>query len=212
MLVLSGMTGCGKTEILHEMKKKGAQMLDLEGVANHKGSVFGHLGQSPQPSTEQFENNLAQIWRTFDFSKPLWIEDESRNVGGVSIPDPLYVLMTKATVVRIDLPKPYRVSRLVNEYAGIDDGDIAMNLHKIKDSLGNKNVQDLLQLLSDKKYTDFADKILDYYDESYDYSLKRKPLSQIINFTPLGITPFEQAVEIIDFAYNNLNDITENER
>jgi len=212
ILVLSGMTGCGKTEILHEMKKKGAQILDLEGVANHKGSVFGHLGQKPQPSTEQYENNLAQIWRTFDFSKPLWIEDESRNVGGVSIPDPLFALMTKASVLKIELPKAYRVSRLVTEYAGIDDGEIAMNLQKIKDSLGNKNVQDLLQLLTAQQYTDFADKILDYYDNSYDYSLKRKAFSQIIDFTPKGKTPAEQAIEILDFAHNNFNDITEYER
>jgi tRNA 2-selenouridine synthase len=206
------MTGCGKTEILHEMKKKGVQILDLEGVANHKGSVFGHLGQPPQPSTEQYENNLAQIWRTFDFSKPLWIEDESRNVGGVSIPDPLFDLMSKATVLKIELPKAYRVSRLVNEYAGIDDGEIAMNLQKIKDSLGNKNVQDLLQLLTAQQYNDFADKILDYYDESYDYSLKRKTFSQIMDFIPKGKTPAEQALEILDFAHNNFNDITEYER
>jgi tRNA 2-selenouridine synthase len=212
MLVLSGMTGCGKTEILHEMKKKGAQILDLEGVANHKGSVFGHLGQKPQPSNEQYENNLAQIWRTFDFSKPLWIEDESRNVGGVFIPDPLFTLMTKATVIRIDFPKAYRIERVVAEYAGIDDAEIAVNLRKIRVSLGNRNVQDLLLLLSSQQYIAFADKILDYYDESYDYSLKRKAFSIIENMNPKGLMPSEQAEEILDFANNNLNDIAEYER
>jgi tRNA 2-selenouridine synthase len=212
MLVLSGMTGCGKTEILHEIKKKGAQMLDLEGVANHKGSVFGHLGQNPQPSTEQYENNLAQIWQTFDFSKPLWIEDESRNVGAVSIPDPLYTLMTKATVIRIDFQREYRVKRLVAEYAGINDEEIALNLQKIKDSLGHKNVQDLLLLLSSGEYTAFAHKILDYYDESYGYSLKRKAFSSIVSFTPKGATPAEQAAEILDFSNTNLNDVIEYEQ
>jgi len=212
MLVLSGMTGCGKTEILHEIKKKGAQMLDLEGVANHKGSVFGHLGQAPQPSTEQFENNLAKIWRTFDFSKPLWIEDESRNVGVVSIPDPLYTLMTKAAVIRIDFQKEYRVSRLVTEYAGINDEEIALNLQKIKESLGHKNVQDLLLLLASQEYFAFAHKILDYYDESYDYSLKRKAFSSIQSFLPHGLTPAEQATEILDFSNTILNDVIEYER
>lgn len=211
MLVLSGMTGCGKTEILHEIRKSGAQMLDLEGVANHKGSVFGHLGQNPQPSTEQFENNLAQIWRSFDFSKPLWIEDESRNVGVVNIPDPLYALMTKATVIRIDFPKEYRVTRLVAEYADINDEEIAMNLLKIMDSLGHKNVQDLLLLLSAQRYPAFVDKILDYYDESYDYSLKRKAFSRIERLTPQGLTPLEQAVEILDFSNTILNDVIEYE-
>jgi tRNA 2-selenouridine synthase len=200
ILVLSGMTGCGKTEILHEIKKLGAQMLDLEGIANHKGSVFGHLGQNPQPSTEQFENNLAHIWRTFDFSKPLWIEDESRNVGAVSIPDPLYALMSNATVIRIDFQKEYRVSRLVAEYAGINDEEIALNLQKIKDSLGHKNVQDLLLMLSSQEYEAFTYKILDYYDESYNYSLKRKAFSSIKSFSPLGVTAPEQAAEILDFS------------
>ena len=212
LLVLSGMTGCGKTEILHEIKKTGAQMLDLEGIANHKGSVFGHLGQKPQPSTEQYENNLAQIWRSFDFSKPVWIEDESRNVGGVSIPDPLYALMTQARVIRIDFPKAYRIARLVAEYAGIDDAEIALSLQKIRDSLGNKNVQDLLQLLSEQQYAPFVNKILDYYDESYDYSLKRKAFSKIESISPKGKTPAEKAAEILDFVNNDFNDITEYER
>ena len=212
LIVLSGMTGCGKTEILHEITKKGAQVLDLEGIANHKGSVFGHLGQNPQPSTEQYENNLAQIWRSFDFSKPVWIEDESRNVGGVSIPDPLYAQMNKATVIRIDFPKEYRISRLVAEYAGIDDEEIAMSLQKIKDSLGNKNVKDLLQLLSEQQYASFVDKILDYYDESYDYSLKRKAFFHIENISPVGLTPAEQANEILDFSNTILNNIAEYER
>ena len=212
ILVLSGMTGCGKTEILHEIKKKGAQMLDLEGVANHKGSVFGHLGQDPQPSTEQFENNLAQIWRTFDFSKPVWIEDESRNVGVVSIPDPLYAQMNKAIVIRIDFQKEYRVRRLVAEYAGINDEEIALNLQKIRESLGHKNVQDLLLLLSAQHYSIFVNKILDYYDESYDYSLKRKAFSSIKPFFPQEVTPAEQAAEILDFSKTILNDVIEYER
>ena len=212
MLVLSGMTGCGKTEILHEIRKQGAQMLDLEGVANHKGSVFGHLGQNPQPSTEQFENDLADIWRTFDFSKPVWIEDESRNVGGVSIPDPLYALMTKATVIRIDFQKEYRIKRLVTEYAGIDDAEIASSLQKIKEALGHKKVQDLLELLTGQQYYDFADRILDYYDESYDYSLKRKAFSRIETLSPKSMTPAEQAAEILDFSNTILNDVIEYER
>lgn len=211
LLVLSGMTGCGKTEILHEIMKTGAQMLDLEGVANHKGSVFGHLGQEPQPSTEQYENNLAQIWRSFDFSKPIWIEDESRNVGAVNIPEPLYTSMSKANVIRIDFPKDYRVNRLVAEYADIDDEAIAESLVKIKEALGSKKVQDLLLLLSYQQYSFFVKKILYYYDESYDYCLKRKAFSRIENISPKGLTPAEQATEILDFANYITNDVAEYE-
>lgn len=211
LLVLSGMTGCGKTAILHEIKKMGGQILDLEGMANHKGSAFGHVGQKPQPSTEQYENNLAAIWRSFDFSKPLWIEDESRNVGSVQIPEPLYTSMSKAIVIKIDFPRKYRVQRLVAEYAGIDDQAIALSLQKIKDKIGNKNVQDLLLLLSDQKYANFADKILDYYDESYDYSLKRRLFSRVETMNAMGLTLLEQAIKIIDFSNIILNDVVEYE-
>ncbi|MDP4290686.1 MAG: tRNA 2-selenouridine(34) synthase MnmH [Bacteroidota bacterium] len=200
MLVLSGMSGCGKTEILQEVKKKGGQILDLEGLANHKGSVFGHVGQKPQPSTEQFENDLARIWSTFDFTKPLWVEDESRNIGLVHIPEPLFAAMNKAPVIKIGFPKEYRVKRLVDEYAAINDGEIASSLNKLKDTLGSKNVHDLLVLLSEKQYAAFADKILDYYDASYDYSLKRKSFLRIENISPKGLTPAEHAAEILEFG------------
>lgn len=212
LLVLSGMTGCGKTEILHEIKKLGAQMIDLEGMANHKGSTFGHVGQKPQPSTEQYENDIAAIWSSLDFSKPVWIEDESRNVGRVQVPEPLYVLMNKATVIEIDFPRSYRVDRLVAEYAGIDDEAIALSLQKIKDSLGNQNVQDLLLLLSNRQYPAFVDKILDYYDKSYAYSLNRRAFSRLEKISPKGLNPKEQANEILDFANNIFNDVTEYER
>lgn len=212
LLVLSGMTGCGKTEILHEIKKLGAQMIDLEGMANHKGSTFGHVGQKPQPSTEQYENDIAAIWSSLDFSKPVWIEDESRNVGRVQVPEPLYALMNKATVIEIDFPRSYRVDRLVAEYAGIDDEAIALSLQKIKDSLGNQNVQDLLLLLLNRQYPAFVDKILDYYDKSYAYGLNRRAFSRLEKISPKGLNPKEQAKEILDFANNVFNDVTEYER
>jgi tRNA 2-selenouridine synthase len=212
LLVLSGMTGCGKTEILHEIKKKGAQMIDLEGMANHKGSTFGHVGQKPQPSTEQYENDIAVLWSGFDFSKPIWIEDESRNVGRVLVPEPLYTLMTRATVIGIDFPRNYRVDRLVAEYAGVDDEAIALSLQKIKDSLGNQNVQDLLLLLSYHQYSVFVKKILDYYDKSYAYSLDKRAFSQVVKMSPKGLNPKEQAIEILDFANNIFNDVIEYER
>jgi len=211
ILILSGMTGSGKTDILNEMKKKGVQVLDLEGIANHKGSVFGHIGQLQQPSSEQFENNLAKRWNEFDYSRPVWIEDESRNIGKVQIPETLYHAMNKAVVIRIDLPVQYRIDRLITEYADIDDDAIGQSLLKIKDSLGLKNVQDLLQLLSSKNYQGFALKILTYYDESYDYSLKRKAFVRIERMTPEGLTPAEQAVEILDFTNKILNDVIEYE-
>ena len=69
------------------------QVIDLEGLANHKGSAFGSLGQPPQPSTEQFANNLFDEWNKLINDLPFWVEDESRNIGTVFIPDSFYLNM-----------------------------------------------------------------------------------------------------------------------
>jgi len=90
MIVLGGMTGSSKTHILRYLKTTGQQVVDLEGLANHKGSAFGALGQAAQPSTEQFANILFNDWKQLNGKLPVWIEDESRNIGSVFMPDRFY--------------------------------------------------------------------------------------------------------------------------
>ncbi|HEU4717669.1 MAG TPA: tRNA 2-selenouridine(34) synthase MnmH, partial [Bacteroidia bacterium] len=77
--VVGGETGSGKTDILHELARKGEQVLDLEGLARHKGSSYGAIGQDPQPTVEQFENDFVHALTKLDPSRPVWIEDESRS-------------------------------------------------------------------------------------------------------------------------------------
>ena len=84
ILVLGGYTGCGKTDILLELQRLGSQVIDLEGLARHKGSAFGALGQAEeQPGNEWFENQLYEQWRRCDPARPVWLEDESRHIGHV---------------------------------------------------------------------------------------------------------------------------------
>jgi tRNA 2-selenouridine synthase len=117
LTVLSGKTGTGKTEILEELAKLGHQVLNLEKCAHHKGSAFGAIGETPQPSNEQFENNLAGIWMTLDFGKPVWIEDESRFIGKLSVPETLYQRMQESKTICLEIPKRLRIKRLVRDYA-----------------------------------------------------------------------------------------------
>ncbi|MCB0214369.1 MAG: tRNA 2-selenouridine(34) synthase MnmH, partial [Anaerolineae bacterium] len=86
LLILGGKTGSGKTEILQVLKQQGEQVIDLEGLAHHKGSSFGALGEADQPSQQQFENELAMQWRQLNLQRPVWLEDESRHIGKLSIP------------------------------------------------------------------------------------------------------------------------------
>jgi len=178
MVVLGGYTGSGKTSILQEMEKKGEQFLDIEGIAHHKGSVFGPLGQKQQPSNEQFENNLADAWRKFDFSKPVWVEDESRQLGTCGIPDPLFAQMRKAPVIKVIIPKSERIKRLVNEYGNFEKKLLAEQVEKIRERLGGQFANEAIEALNQNQLDKVADLTLRYYDKAYEFGiLKRNPES-----------------------------------
>ena len=112
--IIGGYTGTGKTELIRQMKALDQQTVDLEGLANHKGSSFGAIGESAQPTTEHFENLLWHALRDLDPSKVLWLEDESQLIGRVKIPDELFAQMRNAPCYFVELPKEERAARLVD--------------------------------------------------------------------------------------------------
>src|ERR1035437_4104874 len=117
MIVLGGMTGSSKTHILRYLKSSGQQILDLEKLANHKGSAFGALGQLPQPTTEQFGNMLFSEWQRLNDSLPFWVEDESRNIGLVFMPDAFYFNMQETPTIVLVKDASCRLPRLIEEYS-----------------------------------------------------------------------------------------------
>lgn len=179
--LLAGFTGSGKTEVLLDLRQQyNAQVLDLEGDAHHRGSVFGALGRAPQPSNEQYENILALQWRSFEAGRTVFIEDESRHVGRCTVPPGLWHHMkaTRSRVFRLLVPHQERVQRLVQEY-GIYDRDLLADcvrgLHK---RLGAGRVEELCALLEDDKGEDVlpavATALLDYYyDKLYAHKSER---------------------------------------
>jgi tRNA 2-selenouridine synthase len=103
--VIGGYTGSGKTEILHALKFKGENIIDLEGLANHKGSSFGAIGQATQPSQEMFENLLGLALSKFSSTqKYIWVEDESQRIGTVMVPTPFFKLMRNSACYFINIP------------------------------------------------------------------------------------------------------------
>jgi tRNA 2-selenouridine synthase len=167
LVVIGGMTGSGKTALLHKLDAFGEQVIDLEGRANHKGSAFGAIGQHNQPTSEQFENNLAGYWKTLSCGAPVFIEDESRSVGSVSLPESLFFRMRQAPVIHIDVPKKYRVERLVREYAAYSNDLLADAISRITKRLGGQNAKAALQALNMRDYETVADITLTYYDKAY---------------------------------------------
>lgn len=174
LIVLGGYTGSGKTEILKRLEEKGEQIIDLEALANHKGSVYGGLGQEDQPSNEQFENDTWDVWKGLDPKKPVWIEDESRSIGKVGINNPLYMQMFGSDVVFVDIPIEERVSRLIEEYTTFDVESLKSLSNKIQKKLGGDNLNDLLEALEIEDYQKAIAISLKYYDKAYLKGLSKK--------------------------------------
>jgi len=205
MVVLGGYTGSGKTAILQELEKQGEQFLDIEGIAHHKGSVFGPLGQKQQPSNEQFENNLADAWRKFDFSKPVWVEDESRQLGTCGIPDPLFVQMRSAPVIKVIIPKSERIKRLVNEYGDFETELLAEQIEKIRERLGGQFANEAIEALNHNNLEKVADLTLRYYDKAYEFGISKRNPETITIIELEKDNPINNAKAVWAMAKNRLN-------
>jgi tRNA 2-selenouridine synthase len=195
-IILGGLTGSGKTELLHLLDKKGNQVLDLEGLACHKGSVFGGIGHPPQPTNEQFENDIFAAWEKLDPSKPIWIEDESRMIGNVSIPDPLFEQMGKAIMIKVEASREQRINRLVKEYSKVKTTELQSAILKISEKLGGANTHTALNALVAGDFEKIADLALSYYDKTYTHSVVKR-ISQDIYSVPIHQNDPDKSVALI---------------
>lgn len=203
LIVVGGMTGSGKTDILAELHKLGEQVLDLEALANHKGSAFGGIGQKEQPTNEWFENIVAHQWLEFDMQKPIWTEDESFRIGKVTVPETLYQKMRETTVIKLEVPFELRVKRLVKEYAGLGDDYLKQAIQRISKRLGGLQTQQALEALENKDYTQVAGIALRYYDKTYMHGLSRRNAETIVPFPVNEDNPPETARKLKSFIYRN---------
>lgn len=199
LLVLGGMTGSGKTATLKELKKRGAQVVDLEDLAHHKGSAFGSLGEKPQPSIEHFENKLYMALRSINPSLPLWIEDESHQVGQCLIPNHLFHQMRMAPVVKIEVDRNVRLKRLVEDYASFPLDEIKRCLYKIERRLGGQHLKEALQELELSHFTRVAEITLNYYDKAYQHGLSKREDQSIHPVVLQGDQPQNYAIQLIDW-------------
>ena len=178
-IIIGGRTGSGKTELLHQLRARGEQILDLEGLAHHKGSSFGALGELPQPSSEQFENDLHLEMSKLDLSRTIWLEDESKNIGKCSITNDLWANMVKSPLIVIDIPLEVRVKRLVKDYGEMPAEGLEDAIRRIERRLGNEAMKDALRNLEERNFAEVARISLRYYDKAYDHSLAIKETKDI---------------------------------
>ncbi|HLN53477.1 MAG TPA: tRNA 2-selenouridine(34) synthase MnmH [Lentimicrobium sp.] len=169
--IIGGLTGSGKTSTLNHLALMGEQVVDLEELASHRGSVFGHLGQPEQPHNEKFENNLWEIIRKMDSSRPIFLEDESRSIGKVSLPEPFYIRMQLSPLYLLEVDYNDRVLRLVNEYGLFPKEDIISNILKINKYIGSEICNKAIQLVIDDDLCGAAGLLLKYYDKKYNEAI-----------------------------------------
>lgn len=166
-ILVGGCTGSGKTELLKALAAAGEQVIDLEGIANHRGSVFGALMKPPQPTTEQFQNNLFEEMLKVDLSRRIWVEDESLSIGKIFIPDKYFETMSNAPVVIIDADVDVRIHRLVEEYGPADRQEFIQAMTAIRKKLGGQHFKNALELYRKDDLPGTFSELLVYYDKRY---------------------------------------------
>ena len=169
--LIGGKTGAGKTKILKNLMSHNYQVIDLEYLANHRGSSFGGLGMTCQPSNEQFENLLAEKLLRFSKSKTIYLEAESANIGSCRIPNELFKQMKNAKRIEIIQSKKNRISELIRTYSVFPDNELKNSVKKISKRLGPQRTKRAIEAIGSKNWEDVCNAVLDYYDKCYDYEL-----------------------------------------
>ncbi len=201
--VIGGKTGSGKTLIIEQLRKMGEQVINLESIANHRGSAFGSLGQLAQVSNEQFENLLVMEWNYLSSNKTLWVENESRTIGSNVIPLPIFNQMQKAITFDVQLPLEERINYIVKEYGCFNQTELANNTIKLQKRLGNLRLQQALEFLSEGNIRAWANMMLEYYDKTYIYGNSKREVGTVIPMVFDKLHAEEMTRKILEWEKKN---------
>jgi len=207
LAVLGGFTGSAKTEVIRELTNlDGERTIDLEGMANHFGSAFGNLEKNDQPSSKQFSNNLFNRLRELDawgdHKRPIWVENESRNIGKVNLPEPFYSQIVKSPCFEMSRTVKDRVDHLVQMYGDIDVNLLSNAFKRIAPKLGGASSKKALEALDEGDLHSAASIALVYYDKTYSHGFKKR--SDVIReqIDCKGLTPLECAQHLSEYLTN----------
>ena len=181
--VVAGLTGTGKTHVIHALAARGENVIDLEKLAHHKGSAFGDLGEEPQPPQEQFENELAMAWRDTRADAPVWLEDESRNIGRCSLPDGLWQSKQAGRFHVIELPDDARLAHLCEIYSGHPPEVLAACIERIRKRLGGDRTSAAIDAVRAGHFKEASRLVLAYYDRCYRESVEKIPPGRLQRFS-----------------------------
>jgi tRNA 2-selenouridine synthase len=176
--ILGGYTGSGKTGVLKELAYAGHPVIDLEGIARHKGSSFGALGEATQPTQEMFENMLGlELYSTANNLPPgeaIWLEDESRRIGLINIPGAVWERMQRAPLCFLDVPMEQRLNYITEEYGKFKKEELVNAIMRIQKRLGGLNTKNAINCLLENNYKESFRILLNYYDKYYERGLQQR--------------------------------------
>lgn len=175
-IVLSGPTGCGKTRLLSALETAGAQVLDLEAVAVHRGSVIGAVPGKQQPSQKLFDSVLLRQLSEYDPSRPIWVEAESKKIGERQLPDALLAAMRNGLTISIDAPMPQRVQLWREDYRHFEEDPVALieRLAFLRPLIGGEEFAQWQALAESGQVLALFERLMrNHYDPTYRRSILR---------------------------------------
>jgi tRNA 2-selenouridine synthase len=200
-VVIGGRTGAAKTESLHALQRLGEPVVDLEGLANHKGSSFGGIGINGSTTQEQFENDIAIQLHRLNQPSRIWLEDESQRIGTANLPRRMWEQMRGTTVYYLDVPFEQRLQHLVDTYGKQPVNDLVEATVRIRKKLGGLQMQTVIEHLDKKNIADAFRILLQYYDKAYDEATAKRDPNTIVKIQTDTTDPTTNATLLL----NHLN-------
>ncbi len=196
--VIGGMTGSGKTSILHQLRVLGEQAIDLEDLVGHRGSSYGTMNKLIQPTQEQFENDLADQLHQADRKRKIWVEDESIAIGKRSIPKPFWNQMQTAFLFDLQVPIDQRIQALVREYGVLDKAFLVECTERIRKRLGSEQTKHAIAAIWEGRMDEFIRFVLVYYDKTYRAALNSRSPGSIFPVNIQYADPTLNAHQILE--------------
>ncbi len=200
--VLSGSTGSGKTRLLYALKAEGAQVLDLEALARHRGSIIGAIPKVSQPSQKYFDSQLLHQLSQFDPTQPVWVEDESKKIGNIQLPDALLDTMREGQSIQIETEMAQRVLLWREDYRHFEEDPLGMlsRLKFLRPLVGGDEFTVWEKLANEGQMSELFERLMtNHYDPAYRRSVLR-------NFPNIDTSPL---VKIGDVSITGLQNVAE---